>query len=189
MRCTDWTQSGCVTVTYALTEAKLPNIYYVYILLCPLKFKLLCSPRNPILSMVILYLSTNVTDKYLSTQSVGASRMLRNNLFDLCCQVICQICNICFVSTIHGFLQTNCPSERLFVLACFILFRFLFSLSVCLPFFFSFLPPLSFLFLSVTGGLGEENGEEPFFQITAPTKPPAPLSEEEEEDELVRKAL
>ncbi|XP_053181784.1 FK506-binding protein 15 [Scomber japonicus] len=37
---------------------------------------------------------------------------------------------------------------------------------------------------SLTGGMGEENGEEPFFQSTAPTKPPAPPSEEEEEDEL-----
>ncbi|XP_076005579.1 FK506-binding protein 15 isoform X2 [Genypterus blacodes] len=37
---------------------------------------------------------------------------------------------------------------------------------------------------SVTGGLGEENGQDPFFQITAPTKPPGPPSEEEEEDEL-----
>lgn len=43
--------------------------------------------------------------------------------------------------------------------------------------------------LSLTEGMGEENGEEPFFQSTAPTKPPAPPSEEEEEDELVRKNL
>lgn len=35
--------------------------------------------------------------------------------------------------------------------------------------------------------MGEENGEEPFFQITTPAKPPAAPSEEEEEDEMVRK--
>ncbi|KAM3867767.1 FK506-binding protein 15 [Diretmus argenteus] len=37
---------------------------------------------------------------------------------------------------------------------------------------------------SLTGGVGKENGEEPFFQSTAPTKPPPPPAEEEEEDEL-----
>ncbi|XP_029915723.1 FK506-binding protein 15 isoform X2 [Myripristis murdjan] len=37
---------------------------------------------------------------------------------------------------------------------------------------------------SLTGGVGEENGEEPFFHVPAPTKPPPPPSEEEEEDEL-----
>uniref|UniRef100_UPI003AAE6BBD FK506-binding protein 15 n=1 Tax=Centroberyx gerrardi TaxID=166262 RepID=UPI003AAE6BBD len=37
---------------------------------------------------------------------------------------------------------------------------------------------------SLTGGVGEENGEAPFFQTPAPTKPPPPPSEEEEEDEL-----
>ncbi|XP_069378932.1 FK506-binding protein 15 isoform X2 [Paralichthys olivaceus] len=33
-------------------------------------------------------------------------------------------------------------------------------------------------------GISEENGTEPFFQITAPVKPPAAASEEEEEDEM-----
>ncbi|XP_076587173.1 FK506-binding protein 15 isoform X2 [Chaetodon auriga] len=37
---------------------------------------------------------------------------------------------------------------------------------------------------SLTGGMGEENGEEPFFQNTAPAKAPAAPSEEEEEDEM-----
>ncbi|XP_075934251.1 FK506-binding protein 15 [Anarhichas minor] len=37
---------------------------------------------------------------------------------------------------------------------------------------------------SLTGRLGEENGEETFFQSTAPAKPPAAPSEEEEEDEM-----
>ncbi|XP_038559429.1 FK506-binding protein 15 isoform X1 [Micropterus salmoides] len=37
---------------------------------------------------------------------------------------------------------------------------------------------------SLTGGMGKENGEEPFFQITIPAKPPAAPGEEEEEDEL-----
>ncbi|TKS78016.1 FK506-binding protein 15 [Collichthys lucidus] len=37
---------------------------------------------------------------------------------------------------------------------------------------------------SLTGGMGVENGEEPFFQNTSPAKPPAAPSEEEEEDEL-----
>ncbi|KAM7416849.1 hypothetical protein PAMA_018766 [Pampus argenteus] len=37
---------------------------------------------------------------------------------------------------------------------------------------------------SLTGGMGEENGEEPFFQSTTPFKSPALPSEEEEEDEL-----
>ncbi|XP_041643180.1 FK506-binding protein 15 isoform X2 [Cheilinus undulatus] len=37
---------------------------------------------------------------------------------------------------------------------------------------------------SLTGGMGVENGEEPFFQITTPAKPPAAPSEEEEEDEM-----
>lgn len=37
---------------------------------------------------------------------------------------------------------------------------------------------------SLTVGMGEENGEEPFFQITTPAKPPAAPSEEEEEDEM-----
>ncbi|GAA6226673.1 FK506-binding protein 15 isoform X3 [Lates japonicus] len=36
----------------------------------------------------------------------------------------------------------------------------------------------------LTGGIGEENGKEPFFQITTPVKPPAAPSEEEEEDEM-----
>ncbi|KAM4577290.1 FK506-binding protein 15 isoform 2-T2 [Odontesthes bonariensis] len=35
-----------------------------------------------------------------------------------------------------------------------------------------------------TGGIGEENGEEPFFQITTPTKAPSVPTEEEEEDEM-----
>ncbi|XP_069022255.1 FK506-binding protein 15 isoform X2 [Embiotoca jacksoni] len=35
-----------------------------------------------------------------------------------------------------------------------------------------------------TGGIGEENGEAPFFQITTAAKPPAAPSEEEEEDEM-----
>lgn len=47
-------------------------------------------------------------------------------------------------------------------------------------------PPVCYS-LSLTGGMGEENGEEPFFQITTPAKPPAAPSEEEEEDEMVRK--
>ncbi|KAF3851707.1 hypothetical protein F7725_013479 [Dissostichus mawsoni] len=38
---------------------------------------------------------------------------------------------------------------------------------------------------SLTEGMGEENGEEPFFQITTPAKPPAAPSEEEEEDEML----
>ncbi|XP_060893408.1 FK506-binding protein 15 isoform X2 [Labrus mixtus] len=38
--------------------------------------------------------------------------------------------------------------------------------------------------VSLTGGMGEENGEEPFFQNTNPAKPPAAPSEEEEEDEM-----
>ncbi|KAL6113833.1 fkbp15 [Pungitius sinensis] len=37
---------------------------------------------------------------------------------------------------------------------------------------------------SLTGRVGEENGEEPFFQITAAAKRPAAPSEEEEEDEM-----
>ncbi|XP_078106433.1 FK506-binding protein 15 isoform X3 [Sander vitreus] len=37
---------------------------------------------------------------------------------------------------------------------------------------------------SLTEGMGEENGEEPFFQTTAPAKTPAAPSEEEEEDEM-----
>ncbi|KAK5870520.1 hypothetical protein PBY51_003462 [Eleginops maclovinus] len=37
---------------------------------------------------------------------------------------------------------------------------------------------------SLTEGMGEENGESPFFQITTPAKPPAAPSEEEEEDEM-----
>ncbi|XP_034056168.1 FK506-binding protein 15 [Gymnodraco acuticeps] len=37
---------------------------------------------------------------------------------------------------------------------------------------------------SLTEGMGEEHGEEPFFQITTPAKPPAAPSEEEEEDEM-----
>ncbi|XP_039658741.1 FK506-binding protein 15 isoform X2 [Perca fluviatilis] len=37
---------------------------------------------------------------------------------------------------------------------------------------------------SLTEGMDEENGEEPFFQTTAPAKTPAAPSEEEEEDEL-----
>ncbi|XP_040011066.1 FK506-binding protein 15 isoform X2 [Xiphias gladius] len=36
----------------------------------------------------------------------------------------------------------------------------------------------------LTGGIGEENGKEPFFQITTPTNPPTVPSEEEEEDEM-----
>nr|XP_019957896.1 PREDICTED: FK506-binding protein 15 [Paralichthys olivaceus] len=36
----------------------------------------------------------------------------------------------------------------------------------------------------LTEGISEENGTEPFFQITAPVKPPAAASEEEEEDEM-----
>ncbi|XP_040897863.1 FK506-binding protein 15 isoform X2 [Toxotes jaculatrix] len=36
----------------------------------------------------------------------------------------------------------------------------------------------------LTGGIGEENGKEPFFQTTTPAKPPASPSEEEEEDEM-----
>ncbi|KAM7018551.1 FK506-binding protein 15 isoform 2-T2 [Tautogolabrus adspersus] len=38
--------------------------------------------------------------------------------------------------------------------------------------------------VSLTGGMGEENGEEPFFQNKTPAKPPAAPSEEEEEDEM-----
>ncbi|XP_008275237.1 FK506-binding protein 15 isoform X2 [Stegastes partitus] len=38
--------------------------------------------------------------------------------------------------------------------------------------------------VSLTGGIGEENGEEPFFQSITPAKPPAAPSEEEEEDEM-----
>ncbi|XP_042344077.1 FK506-binding protein 15 [Plectropomus leopardus] len=34
------------------------------------------------------------------------------------------------------------------------------------------------------GGIGEENGEEPFFQITTPAKLPVAASEEEEEEEM-----
>uniref|UniRef100_A0A8C7KQG1 peptidylprolyl isomerase n=1 Tax=Oncorhynchus kisutch TaxID=8019 RepID=A0A8C7KQG1_ONCKI len=41
--------------------------------------------------------------------------------------------------------------------------------------------------LSLTEGVGEENGKETFFLSTAPTKPPP--TEEEEDDELVRKDL
>uniref|UniRef100_A0A3Q1FCB9 peptidylprolyl isomerase n=1 Tax=Acanthochromis polyacanthus TaxID=80966 RepID=A0A3Q1FCB9_9TELE len=37
---------------------------------------------------------------------------------------------------------------------------------------------------SLTGGVGEENGEEPFFQNITRAKPPAAPSEEEEEDEM-----
>ncbi|XP_054867665.1 FK506-binding protein 15 isoform X4 [Amphiprion ocellaris] len=37
---------------------------------------------------------------------------------------------------------------------------------------------------SLTGGIGEENGEEPFFQSITRAKPPAAPSEEEEEDEM-----
>lgn len=37
---------------------------------------------------------------------------------------------------------------------------------------------------SLTGGIGEENGEEPFFQNITRAKPPAAPSEEEEEDEM-----
>ncbi|XP_060927030.1 FK506-binding protein 15 isoform X1 [Limanda limanda] len=36
----------------------------------------------------------------------------------------------------------------------------------------------------LTEGISEENGSEPFFQITAPAKPSAAASEEEEEDEM-----
>ncbi|XP_029493358.1 FK506-binding protein 15-like isoform X3 [Oncorhynchus nerka] len=38
--------------------------------------------------------------------------------------------------------------------------------------------------VSLTEGVGEENGKETFFQSTAPTKPPPPPTEEEEDDEL-----
>nr|XP_046241602.1 FK506-binding protein 15 isoform X3 [Scatophagus argus] len=39
--------------------------------------------------------------------------------------------------------------------------------------------------MSLTGGMGEENGEAPFFKITTPANPPAaPSEEEEEEDEM-----
>ncbi|XP_029999802.1 FK506-binding protein 15-like [Sphaeramia orbicularis] len=48
---------------------------------------------------------------------------------------------------------------------------------LCRPFFF-------YYSLSLTGGMGEENGEGPFFQTTTPAKPPAAASEEEEEEEL-----
>ncbi|XP_026177677.1 FK506-binding protein 15 isoform X2 [Mastacembelus armatus] len=37
---------------------------------------------------------------------------------------------------------------------------------------------------SLFGGIGEENGAEPFFQITTPAKPPTSPSEEEEEDDM-----
>ncbi|KAI3372659.1 hypothetical protein L3Q82_022705, partial [Scortum barcoo] len=37
---------------------------------------------------------------------------------------------------------------------------------------------------SLTGGMGVENGEEPFFQVTTPAKPPTAPAEEEEEDEM-----
>ncbi|XP_049906267.1 FK506-binding protein 15 isoform X4 [Epinephelus moara] len=37
---------------------------------------------------------------------------------------------------------------------------------------------------SLAGAMGEVNGEEPFFQITTPVKPPTAPSEEEEEDEM-----
>lgn len=37
---------------------------------------------------------------------------------------------------------------------------------------------------SLTGGMSEENGEVPFFQIATPAKPPVTPSEEEDEDEM-----
>lgn len=76
----------------------------------------------------------------------------------------------------HVFLQTNCSLHPHF------LFSFFVTFFLCVPPF----PPVCYS-LSLTGGMGEENGEEPFFQITTPAKPPAAPSEEEEEDEMVRK--
>ncbi|KAG7240055.1 hypothetical protein INR49_028058 [Caranx melampygus] len=36
----------------------------------------------------------------------------------------------------------------------------------------------------LTGGIGEKNGKEPFFQITTPANPPTATSEEDDEDEM-----
>ncbi|XP_071337925.1 FK506-binding protein 15 isoform X2 [Trachinotus anak] len=36
----------------------------------------------------------------------------------------------------------------------------------------------------LTGGIGEKNGKEPFFQITTPANPPTATSEEDEEEEM-----
>ena len=78
----------------------------------------------------------------------------------------------------HVFLRTNCSLPPLFSL--FVTFLLCVCVCVCPS------PPVCYS-LSLTGGMGEENGEEPFFQITTPAKPPAAPSEEEEEDEMVRK--
>lgn len=96
------------------------------------------------------------------------------------------MCNMCVppcLSMYAWFLQTNCSSHLLF-LAFFIS---IFFSPHCL-----YVPPrpplpLFCYSLSLTEGMGEEHGEEPFFQITTPAKPPAAPSEEEEEDEMVRK--